>query len=153
MLPALGNILRKGADYAATRNIPEEVLLNSRLFPDMFTLTRQVQIACDQVTRGGARLAGQDLPSFPDVETTFADLIERTARANEFCQALPADEIDSRAQTVISIPIGGGNEMTLTCERFLATFLLPNLYFHAATAYNILRHNGAPLGKKDFLQP
>ena len=153
MLPALGNILRKGAEYAAARNVPEEVLLNSRLFPDMFALTRQVQIACDQVTRGGARLAGQDLPSFPDIETSFAELIERTARANEFCQGLSAEAIDARADTSITIPIGGGNELTLPCGRFCATFLLPNLYFHSATAYNILRHSGVALGKKDFLQP
>lgn len=153
MLGALGGILRKGADHAAAHKLPEDVLLNFRLFPDMFPLTRQVQIATDQVTRGAARLAGVDLPSFPDVETSFAQLIERTSKANAYVQAAASEAIDKRAETTINIPIGGGQEMPMTCSAYLATFIFPNLYFHAATAYNILRHNGVLLGKRDFLRP
>jgi uncharacterized protein len=152
-LGALGGILKKGADHAAAAKLPEEVFLNFRLFPDMFPLTRQVQIATDQVTRGSARLAGVDLPAFPDVETSFAQLIERTQRANAYAQAASAEAIDQRTDTVISIPVGGGQEMPMTCSAYLASFVLPNLYFHAATAYNILRHNGVALGKRDFLRP
>jgi hypothetical protein len=153
MLGALASILKKGADHAAALKIPEDVYLNSRLYPDMFPLSRQVQIACDQITRGTARLAGVDLPSFPDVETTFAELIERTKKANAYCQEADSATIDKRTETTITIPIGAGQEMSVTCGNFLTGFVFPNLYFHAATAYDILRHNGVALGKKDFLRP
>jgi hypothetical protein len=153
MLGCLAGILKKGADHAAALKIPESVLLDARLFPDMFPLSRQVQIACDQVTRGSARLAGTELPSFPDVEASFAQLIERTQKANAFCLALPDATINARTDADITFPVGGGAEMTLTGGVFLQTYILPNLYFHAATAYNILRHNGVALGKRDFLRP
>jgi hypothetical protein len=152
-LGALGGILKKGADHATAAKLPEEVFLNFRLFPDMFPLTRQVQIATDQVTRGAARLADVDLPAFPDIETTFAQLIERTQNANAYVQAASAEAIDGRTDTVVSIPIGGGQELPMPCSAYLSSFILPNLYFHAATAYNILRHNGVLLGKRDFLRP
>lgn len=153
MLGSLGSILKKGADHAANHKLPEEVFLNFRLFPDMFPLTRQVQIATDQVTRGAARLAGVDLPSYPDVESSFAQLIERTQRANAYVQASSSEGMDGRTETMINIPIGGGQEMPMTCSAYLTSFVIPNLYFHAATAYNILRHNGVALGKRDFLRP
>jgi uncharacterized protein len=153
MLGSLGSILKKGADHAAAHKVPEEVFLNFRLFPDMFPLGRQVQIATDQVTRGAARLAGIDLPSFPDVETSFAQLIERAQKANAYVQAQSSDQMDKRAETVINIPIGGGQEVPMTCSAYLLSFVFPNLYFHSSTAYNILRHNGVQLGKRDFLRP
>ncbi len=152
-LGALSGILKKGADHAATLKLPEEVLLNYRLFPDMFPLTRQVQIATDQLTRGAARLAGMDLPSFPDVETSFAQLIERANKSNAYVQAASAEAMDKRTDTMINIPVGGGQEMPMTCMQYLTSFVFPNLYFHSATAYNILRHNGVILGKRDFLRP
>jgi hypothetical protein len=152
-LGALGGILKKGADHAAHLKLPEEVLLNYRLFPDMFPLTRQVQIATDQLTRGAARLSGMDLPSFPDVENSFAALIERTKKADAYVQAASAEAMDKRAETTINIPVGGGQEMPMTCLQYLTSFVFPNLYFHSATAYNILRHNGVILGKRDFLRP
>lgn len=152
-LGALGGILKKGADHAAAHKLPEEVFLNFRLFPDMFPLTRQVQIATDQLTRGAARLAGMDLPSFPDVENSFAQLIERTQKANAYVQAASADAMNKRADTTINIPVGGGQELPMTCMQYLSSFVFPNLYFHSATAYNILRHNGVSLGKRDFLRP
>jgi uncharacterized protein len=152
-LGALGNILKKGADHAAAAKLPEEVFLNFRLFPDMFPLTRQVQITTDQVTRGAARLAGVDLPAFPDVETTFAQLIERAQKANAYVQAASSEAMDKRADTIINIPVGGGQELPMTCSVYLSSFVFPNFYFHAATAYNILRHNGVALGKRDFLRP
>jgi hypothetical protein len=152
-LGALGGVLKKGADHAAHMKLPEEVLLNYRLFPDMFPLTRQVQIATDQLTRGAARLSGMDLPSFPDVENSFAALIERTKKADAYVQAASAEAMDKRAETTINIPVGGGQEMPMTCLQYLTSFVFPNLYFHSATAYNILRHNGVILGKRDFLRP
>lgn len=152
-LGALGGILKKGADHAAAMKLPEEVLLNFRLFPDMFPLTRQVQVATDQITRGAARLADTELPSFPDVEASFAQLIERTQKANAYVQAASAEAMDKRADAMINIPIGGGQEIPMTCLQYLTSFVFPNLYFHSATAYNILRHNGVALGKRDFLRP
>ena len=152
-LGALGGILKKGAEHAAAMKIPEEVLLNYRLFPDMFPLTRQVQIATDTLTRGAARLAGTDLPAFPDIETSFAQLVERTQKANAYVQAASAEAMDARCHTVVNIPVGGGQEMPMTCAAYLQSFVFPNLYFHAATTYNILRHNGVALGKRDYLRP
>jgi hypothetical protein len=152
-LGSLANILKKGADHAAAHKIPEENFLNFRLFPDMFPLTRQVQICTDQIARGTARLAGLEIPSHPDVETSFAGLIERVNKVNAACQAASAADIDKRSETVVNIPVGGGQEMPMTCAVYLQTFVLPNFYFHATTAYNILRHNGVVLGKRDFLRP
>lgn len=152
-LAALGGILRKGADHAAAAKIPEEVLLNYRLFPDMFPLSRQVQIASDTLTRGAARLAGSELPAFPDVETTFLQLIDRTAKANAYVQAASSEAMDARTNETLSIPIGGGQEIPMTCAAYLQGWVFPNLYFHTTTAYNILRHNGIHLGKKDYLRP
>lgn len=152
-LGALAGILKKGADHAAAMKLPEDVFLNFRLFPDMFPLSRQVQVATDTMTRGAARLAGTDLPSFPDVETSFAQLIERVQKANAYVQAASSEAMDGRATTVINIPIGGGQEMPMSCAAYLQSFIFPNLYFHTAAAYSILRHNGVALGKRDYLRP
>lgn len=152
-LGALAGLLRKGADHAASLKIPEDVLLNYRLFPDMFPLTRQVQITTDTLARGAARLAGTDLPSFPDVETSFAQLIDRANKANAYVQAASSEAMDARCNTIVNIPVGGGQEMPMTCAVYLQSFVFPNLYFHAATTYNILRHNGVALGKRDYLRP
>jgi uncharacterized protein len=152
-LGALAGVLKKGADHAAAAKLPEEVFLNFRLYPDMFPLSRQVQITCDNLARGAARLAGTELPAFPDVETNFAQLIERTQKANAYVQAASSEAMDARAQTIVNIPIGGGKELPMTCSQYLLSWVLPNFYFHASTAYDILRHNGVVLGKGDFLRP
>jgi uncharacterized protein len=153
MLGSMAGFLQKGADHAAGLKLPEEVFLSFRLYPDMFPLSRQVQIACDNAARGAARLAGTDLPAFPDVETSFAQLIERTKKTNAYVQAASSEAMDGRADTTINIPIGGGQELPMTCTQYLLAFVFPNLYFHATTAYDILRHNGIPLGKRDYLRP
>jgi uncharacterized protein len=152
-LGSLIGILKKGADHAAATKVPEEVFTSYRLYPDMFPLTRQVQITSDTLARGAARLAGMDLPSFPDVETTFAQLIERAQKANAYVQAASSEAMDKRADTVVSIPVGGGKEMPMTCAQYLQSFVLPNFYFHATATYVILRHNGVVLGKGDYLRP
>jgi len=152
-LGCLGAVLKKGAEHAAHLKIPEDVLLNYRLFPDMFPLSRQVQIAADTAARGAARLAGGDLPAFADVETSFAQLIERTQKANAYVQAASSEAMDKRVEMIINIPVGGGQEMPMTCSAYLQSWVFPNLYFHSTTCYNILRHNGVVLGKRDFLRP
>jgi hypothetical protein len=93
------------------------------------------------------------LPAFPDVETSFVQLIERTQKANAYVQAASSEAMDQRTDTTVNIPIGGGQELPMTCGQYLLGFVFPNLYFHAATAYDILRHNGVALGKRDFLRP
>ncbi|MEZ5939069.1 MAG: DUF1993 domain-containing protein [Hyphomonadaceae bacterium] len=153
MLASLGYVLKKGGEHATALKAPEEVFLNFRLYPDMFPLSRQVQICADNAARGAARLAGVQLPSFPDTETTFAQLIERTQKALAYVQGVSSEAIDARADAEITFPIGGGNEMTMPAQAFLLNYVLPNVFFHAATAYDILRHNGVPLGKRDFLRP
>ncbi len=153
MLACLASILQRGADHAASLDVPEAVFLDFRLYPDMFPLSRQVQIACDQPARGGARLAAVQLPSFPDTETTFAQLITRCQEANKFVQGLSSETIDERTNADITFPVGGGAELTMKADAFLRDFVLPNLYFHASTAYAILRHNGVVIGKRDFLRP
>jgi uncharacterized protein len=142
-LGALAGVLKKGADHAAAHKLPEEVFLTFRLYPD----------TSDNLCRGAARLSGMDLPSFPDVETSFAQLIERTQKANAFVQAASSEAMDRRAETIVNIPLGGGKEMPMTCAQYLLGWVLPNFYFHAATSYDILRHNGVVLGKGDFLRP
>ncbi len=153
MLACLGSILKKGAAHAEATKVPEDVFLNFRLYPDMFPLSRQVQIACDNACRGAARLAGVELPSFPDTESTFAQLVERTQKAIAYVEGASSAAIDARADETITFPIGANREMSMPASQFLLGFTLPNVYFHAATAYNILRHNGVALGKSDFLRP
>jgi len=150
---ALGNlskILDKGAAFAAARKIEPSVLINSRLAPDMLPLSRQVQIAADMALRGSARLAGVDIPSNPDTETTFAELQARIATAVKFAKTLSSAQIDGSETKKLTIPVGG-KEFVFTGQDYLFNFVLPNLFFHSTAAYLILRHNGVELGKADFL--
>jgi hypothetical protein len=113
-------------------------------------LSRQVQIACDGACRAGARIAGVDIPSFPDTETTFEELQARIEKATAFVKSLPVEAIDAAEEKPITIPLPSG-PLEFTGRDFLQAFALPNLYFHVTAAYLILRHNGIELGKADFL--
>ncbi len=153
LIRALNNlvaILEKGAAHAEAQKIEPAVLINSRLYPDMFPLGRQVQIASDMARRGAARLAGLVAPSMADQETTFPELMARLQQAITYLETLPADQIDGSEARSIAIPVG---EETMVFEGlpYLLDFVLPNVYFHVTTAYDILRHNGVALGKRDFL--
>lgn len=143
-------ILEKGAAHAEAQNIDPAVLINSRLFPNMFPLSRQVQIATDVTRRGVARLAGIEAPAFEDNETTFPELIERIQNNITFLKTLSPDQIDGTEETPISLPIGD-NTLHFQGLPYLLVFVLPNLYFHVTTAYNILRHCGVEVGKLDYL--
>ncbi len=147
---SLSNFLTKAEADATARGIDPQVFLNARLAPDMHPLARQVQIASDASKGGIARLAGIDAPSFPDVETTFAELQKRIADTIHFVKSVPAEKIDGTEENLITLKFPG-NEMTFPGQTFLLSFTLPNLYFHVTTAYLILRHNGVVLGKMDFL--
>ena len=149
---ALKGILSKGEAYARKLNLDDSVLLSHRLFPDMFDLTRQVQIACDTAARGAARLAGLDMPSFPDTEQSFAELVDRCVRTITYVNAIDDGKIDATTNTVLQIPMGS-NTMPMEGRAYLQGFILPNMHFHAAVAYSLLRMQGVSLGKRDFLVP
>jgi len=150
MLGTLAAILDKGAKHCEAKKIDPNALLGARLFPDMLPLTRQVQIAADQAKGGAARLAGVDVPKYEDTEKSFDDLKARIAKTIAFVNGVKAEQVADSAGRDISLPIGP-NTVTFKGEWYLKHFVLPNLYFHVTTAYNLLRHNGVELGKRDFI--
>jgi hypothetical protein len=149
-LTALSKILDTAEAHAAAKKFDVANLLTARLAPDMFGLTRQVQVACDQAKNGSARLAGVEPPKFEDTETTIAQLKERIARPVAYVKSLEPTAIDGSADRTITFPLGP-NKGEMKGADYLNHFVLPNFYFHAAAAYMILRHCGVELGKRDFL--
>jgi uncharacterized protein len=143
-------ILEKGAAYAETKKIDPSVLINFRLFPDMFPLSRQVQIACDIAKRGAAQLAGVEAPKFEDNETTFSELIDRTRNTISYLETLKPEQFEGSEDKTITLPMRN-NTLSFQGMPFLLYFVLPNVYFHVTTTYDILRHCGVELGKQDFL--
>ena len=149
-LDNLSAILTKGEASAAARKVDPAVLLQSRLYADMLPLTKQVQIVSDTIKGAIARLSGIENPSFADTETTFAELQERISKTAAFVKAAKEKDIDGTEQKAVTIK-SGGKDVELDGQSYLLHFAIPNLFFHVATAYGILRHNGVELGKKDFL--
>jgi len=143
-------ILDKAATNAEARKIDLSVFINARLAPDMLTLPAQIQIATDAAKGAGARLAGVEVPSFEDKETTFPELQARIARTIDFLKDLKAEQIDGSEERTITLKLRG-NEVNFTGMNYLLNFALPNFWFHYTTAYAILRHNGVDLGKMDYL--
>ena len=150
MLGNLSAILDKGAKHCEAKKFDPAVVVASRLFPDMFPLTRQVQVATDQAKGGAARLAGLEVPKYEDTEKTFDDLKARIAKTVAFVNGIKPEQLAGSETRDIVMPIGG-NPVTFKGEWYLKHFVLPNLYFHVTTAYNLLRHNGVELGKRDFI--
>jgi uncharacterized protein len=149
----LGNlkvILKKAEDHCEAKKIDPAVLLSSRLYPDMFTLLRQVQITTDTVKGATCRLAGKDVPAFEDKETTFADLYARIDKTLEIVNAAQASEIDGSEEREIVIK-PGGREVRFRGQDYLVNWVMANFYFHITTAYAIMRHNGVEVGKMDYL--
>jgi hypothetical protein len=151
VLNALSANVDKAEAHAGAKKFEPAVLLNMRLAPDMFALTRQVQVTCDQAKNGGARLAGVEPPKFEDNETTMAQLKERIAKTIAYVKTLDAKAIDASTDREISFPLGPKNKGHMQGGDYLNHFVLPNFYFHAAAAYAILRHAGVDVGKRDFL--
>ncbi|MEH7827355.1 DUF1993 domain-containing protein [Gemmobacter denitrificans] len=149
-LGALAAILAKAEAHCAAGKIPPEALLQFRLYPDMFPLTRQVQLACDFAARACARLAGEPPRSFPDTETSFAELQDRIRTARAYIAGFDPARFQDAAERVITFP-AGGQEMQMSGADFLSIFATPQLHFHLTTAYNILRHNGVVIGKRDYM--
>ena len=151
-LTNLSHILKKGEEHAEAKKIDPSILLNSRLFPDMFPLVRQVQIATDMSKGGVARLAGVDIPKYEDTETTFAELQARINKTIAFIDSIQAGQLEGAESKDITINVRKV-DLQFKGQEYLLSWVLPNVYFHVTTAYNILRHNGVELGKPDFMGP
>jgi hypothetical protein len=150
---ALGNlkdVLQKGEAHAKVKSVTDEVLLQTRLIPDMLPLVKQVQIACDMATRGAARLAGVEPMSFEDNETTLEQVYSRIDRALEYIKTFKPEQIDGSEARAIVLKMRTG-EMTFEGQAYLLHFVMPNVFFHCTTAYNILREAGTEIGKMDFI--
>jgi len=148
----LASILNKAAAHAQARKLDDSVLLNSRLFLDMFPLARQVQIATDTARSGAGRLAGVEFPTYEDKETTFQDLTLRIRNTIAYLESLQPAQIDGTEDKTISWQSRSSTKHMQGLP-YLMNHLLPNIHFHVTTAYGILRHNGVEVGKKDFLGP
>lgn len=150
LLGNLAAILTKAEQDAADRKIDPSVFTNARLAPDMFPLTRQIQIATDGVKGCAARLAGVEIPSYADTETTFAELQDRIAKTAAFIASFTPDQIDGTEDKAIHLKVAG-RDLNFTGQDYLLNFVIPNFYFHLGMAYAILRHNGVAIGKMDYL--
>ena len=148
-LTTLSTLLRKAEEHVREHRIEPSALLTARLFPDMFPLTKQVQTLCDTARRVVSRLAGIQPPSVEDSETTFDELQARISETAKFVSAHAPAALTGAITRSIEFKMQGTR--TLPASQYLARFAIPNLYFHLATAYNIMRHNGVTLGKMDFL--
>ena len=150
MLRNLSAILDKAEAHAAARKIDPSALTAFRLYPDMFPLTRQVQIACDTAKGAVARLAGAEIPKHEDTEQSFAELKARVAKTLDFIGSVKAEKLEGADEREVTIR-QRGQDVKMSGLQYLLAVAQPNFYFHLATAYNILRHNGVELGKRDFL--
>ncbi len=150
ILTCLDATLDKAAAQAEAKKIKPEALIVARLFPDMWSLAEQVRATCNHATRGPARISGVPIPEFDGKDATFADLKARVAWAIAFVKSLTPAQFEGTAERQITFPMGK-EQRTLTGEQYLLFFSMPNFYFHATTAYDILRHNGVPLTKTDFM--
>ena len=151
ILKALNNVLAKAEAHAIEKKIEPNALLQARLFPDMFQLVRQVQIAADFAKNVPARLAGVQVPPYEDNEQTFADLHARINKTLAFLDGLSAAQIDGSEALEIMLRPGTPKEKKLSGQTYLLSYGLPQFFFHATTAYDILRHNGVAVGKRDFM--
>lgn len=149
-LTQLRLILEKAADYAEAKKIDPSVLVNARLYPDMYPLKRQVQIASDVSKGAVSRLVGQEPPKFEDVENSFSELIDRIDKTLAHINSFTAEQVDGTESKTILLP-RHDRTSTFTGLTYVTDFVLPNIYFHVTTTYAILRHNGLEIGKKDYL--
>jgi hypothetical protein len=146
----LADILQKAADHAEAKKIDPAVLIGSRLYPDMFPLAKQVQVASDAAKGGAARLAQVEPPAFEDNETTFPQLIERARKTIAYLETLKPEQIDGSEDRTVSWKTRTATK-SMQGQPYLLNHLLPNIFFHVTATYAILRHNGVELGKQDFL--
>ena len=151
MLLALSDVLKKGEEQAQLRKFDAVALLQSRLFPDMLPLVRQVQIACDFAKSVPLRIAGLEVAAYEDNEQSFAELQQRITKTLALIDTLSAAQLDATAVKEIVLRPGTPKEKKLSVEDYALKYGLPQFFFHVTTAYNLLRHNGIEIGKKDFM--
>lgn len=149
-LTSLASIVTKAEAHAEEHGIEHAALLNARLFPDMHGFIKQIQIASDTAKGGAARLAGVEIPSWEDDETSFADVRARIQKTLDFLAEIDPASLEGAESREVEIKYTGGSAK-MDGKSHLLDFVLPNLYFHITTAYNILRHNGVVIGKRDYL--
>ena len=149
-LTALSKILDKASAHCAAKKIDQAVLLQTRLTPDMFPFVKQVQITCDFAKNTLGRLTGEP-PKYPDDEKSLDDLKARIAKTIDYVKSFKDADIDALQEKDVTFPVGPQNTMTLKGAQYVLAFALPNFYFHATTAYNILRELGVDIGKMDFM--
>jgi hypothetical protein len=152
-LSSLSVLLEKGAAHAAAKKFDPAILVNARLAPDMFPLSKQVQIACDLAKNSIARLAALEPPRFEDNEKTLEELRARVARTIDYIKGVPASAFEGSEDRDIKVPAGPERVLEFKGLPFVQKWAIPNVFFHVTTAYNILRHNGVEIGKRDFLGP
>jgi uncharacterized protein len=150
MLNNLVAIMERATAHCEEKKIDPATLINYRLYPDMFAFAKQVQIAADAAKNGTGFLAGAEPPKFESTEQTFPELIERVKKTLDYVNSFKPEQIDGSEERVISIP-RGDTMLTFRGQEYLLNRVLPNFYFHITTAYDILRHNGVELGKRDYL--
>jgi uncharacterized protein len=150
-LNALSDLLEKAQAFATAKKFDSAVFLTWRLAPDMFTFTRQIQIACDMAKNGASRLAGVEPPKFEDNEASIDALKARVAKTLAHVKSLDAGKIDGSADRVITFPLGPTNKGEMKGDDYVNHFVLPNFYFHITAAYIILRSCGVEIGKQDYL--
>ncbi|MEO7885267.1 MAG: DUF1993 domain-containing protein [Polaromonas sp.] len=151
MLGGLKSVLAKAEAHAAAKNIDPNALLQARLFPDMFPLLRQVQVAADFAKSVSARLAAVEVPKMEDKETSFAELQTRIDTVLAFIEGLDAGKFDEAATREVITQAGTPKEKRFAGQSYLLNYGLPHFFFHTTTAYAILRHNGVEVGKKDYV--
>jgi len=151
MLGNLSHFLDKAQAHAEAKKFDPQVLVDDRLAPDMLPLKKQVQIACDAVKNGLARLSGVEAPKFEDKENSLPELKERIRKTLDYVNSVPRDKVDGCEDKDITFPAGRDVTRTLKGEAYLLNVAFPNMFFHVTTAYAILRHNGVELGKGDYL--
>jgi hypothetical protein len=151
LLGALSDVLAKAAAHATERKIEPDALLQSRLYPDMFPLLRQVQIACDFAKSVSARLAGAEVPAWDDSEKSFDELQARIRRTLDFIAGLDAAAFEGAAAREIVLRPGTPKERRLDGQAYLLAYGLPQFFFHVTTSYALLRHGGVEIGKRDFM--
>lgn len=151
MLLALSDVLKKSEEHAQNRKFDPAVLLQSRLFPDMLPLVRQVQIACDFAKSVPARIAGVEVAAYEDSEQSFAELQQRIAKTLTLIEGMTAEQLNGSAVKEVVLRPGTPKEKKLTVEDYTLKYGMPQFFFHVTTAYNLLRHNGVEIGKKDYM--
>lgn len=151
LLGGLKTVLKKGEEHATAQKWDTATVLNLRFFPDMFTLERQVRQVCNHAL-GAGRVAGVDLPSFPDQDNSFAEIQTRIDKTIDFLKGLKAGQIDGKDDSDVTVTIGG-QPRTMKAQNYLYHFAMLQVQFHATTAYDLLRHVGVSIGKRDYLGP